>query len=243
MSRSTSFLPPLHPLNIAMEEAQGSVKGTVSPTADSYFSVAPMADARNSFTPTLPTQSQTLIAPIIHAQALPPFTVDAQTSTTSTPKARSFAPPPPSPPPSLPPAPFVPPPASLDSILNMTVAEFLNASVNHESSPAALLSSLSNINLPHAAPNPILIAQSVHSNKVTKKIALTRSKVDSWSGPDVLQRLVQLLGLPEYDLNRYALEASFTVLTSKSNSRVPIDVDSWRDMLPYISTLWVFVRD
>ncbi|KZP20262.1 hypothetical protein FIBSPDRAFT_861779 [Athelia psychrophila] len=136
-----------------------------------------------------------------------------------------------------------------ESILSMTISEYLTASLCQETGsptltprPKTSSSSLPLVAAPAPAPTiptlptlpPILIVKYIEYDKVQKKIAMLRSKAESWDGSEVLPNLIHLLGIAT---TGYTLEASFTVPTSEA--RAPIDLESWRDMLPYINTLWV----
>ncbi|KZP05652.1 hypothetical protein FIBSPDRAFT_940377, partial [Athelia psychrophila] len=118
--------------------------------------------------------------------------------------------------------------------LTKSILEYLDVLPDHESSPATRTSFA-----PSSPPAlaPVIIAQHLNSwsEEPEKKIAILRSKVQSWDKPDVLENICKLLKVKPM----LRLEATFTGLDPSVS--VPIDMKSWKDMVPYITTLSVSV--
>ncbi|KZP07835.1 hypothetical protein FIBSPDRAFT_875093 [Athelia psychrophila] len=67
------------------------------------------------------------------------------------------------------------------------------------------------------------------------KIAILRSKVEAWNGPDVLENVCGLLGLGSVRNTNYVLEASFAGL----EGHMRVDLASWKELAPHIKLLLV----
>ncbi|KZP05654.1 hypothetical protein FIBSPDRAFT_1004181 [Athelia psychrophila] len=129
---------------------------------------------------------------------------------------------------------------SLQSVLDMTVAEYLTTSLDRDLSTPSAASAEPAMLPPYLPPYPlILIAEyTTLGHPMThngRQVVIMRSKVESWKEPDVIQNLCNALKVTK------RLDTSFKVSLSihESGGGMSIDVGSWEDLFPYITKLWL----
>ncbi|KZP05650.1 hypothetical protein FIBSPDRAFT_344805 [Athelia psychrophila] len=157
--------------------------------------------------------------------------------------------------------PHADPAASIDSLqsvispqsaLSMIPLEELAALLHRESSPAPR-PSLASSSAPALA--PIIIVQYIKSqnDRLGSKIAILRSKAQSWDGPVRVRRHSCSMQLGTQRLQNVLrnvcklfnkkpmlqLEASFSGF--EPSVRAQIDMESWKDMVPHLTKLYVSV--